>query len=252
MSDSDQPAHGAPFFLVDEVPGPGPFVLTGDEGRHAATVRRLRTGEAMLLSDGAGLVAPATVTAAGRGELLVEVGDAARYEPPPVRVTLVQAVPKGDRGELAVELATEAGVDAVVPWAAHRCVARWSSAEQVAKGVARWQAAARAAAKQSRRHFLPPVRNLATTEQVAGLVSAAQTALVLHESAEVRLQTVPLTAAGEILLIVGPEGGVTEQELTGFTGAGARSVRLGPQVLRTSTAGAVALGALGALTTRWS
>ena len=244
-------SHGEPFFLVDALPPAGPFVLDGAEGRHAATVRRLRVGEPLVLTDGAGSWASAAVVAAGRAELTLDVGPAHRVEPPPVRVILVQALPKGERGELAVELATEAGVDEIVPWTAARCVARWRTPEQVGKGVARWRNTARAAAKQARRPFVPLVRDLATTPEVAVRARAA-TSLALHESSITPLAVADLPATGDVVLIVGPEGGLTEEELTVFGSAGATVVRLGPQVLRTSTAGAVALGALGVLTGRWT
>lgn len=252
LSDTPLPGgHGEPFFLVDALPAAGPSVLDGPEGRHAATVRRLRVGESLVLTDGAGALAPATVTAAGRAELTLDVGPARRVESPAVRVTLVQALPKGERGELAVELATEAGVDEIVPWTAARCVARWRTPEQVDKGVRRWRAAAREAAKQARRPFVPVVHDLASTADVAARAAAATT-LALHESSVTPLAAADLPAAGDVVLIVGPEGGLTEEELTVFGSAGATVVRLGPQVLRTSTAGAVALGALGVLAGRWT
>jgi 16S rRNA (uracil1498-N3)-methyltransferase len=242
---------GVPYFLVDRLPAPGPFALTGAEGRHAATVRRLRSGESLVLTDGRGGVARATVTDVGRGELSVQVDLVERHDPPAVQVTLVQAIPKGDRGELAVELATEAGVDTLVPWAAQRCVVRWS-ADRAAHGVQKWRLAARAAAKQSRRPFVPSVTDLASTADVVGLVGRSSAALVLDDAAPSALRTVQLPESGDVVLIVGPEGGLTEEELTVFRTAGALPVRLGPQVLRTSTAGAVALGALGVLTGRWT
>ena len=243
--------HGEPFFLVDVLPAAGPFVLDGPEGRHAATVRRLRAGQPLVLTDGAGGLAPAVVTAAGRSELTLEVGSSSRVEPPAVRVILVQALPKGERGELAVELATEAGVDEIVPWTAQRCVARWRTPEQADKGARRWRGTAREAAKQARRSFVPVVRDLASTAQVATL-SAGATTLALHESSVTTLAAVELPAAGDVVLIVGPEGGLTEEELAVFVAADATVVRLGPQVLRTSTAAVVALGALGVLTGRWT
>lgn len=243
---------GEPYFLLDPLPPPGPFRLTGSEGRHAATVRRLRSGESLVLTDGRGGRAPAGVTGVGRGELTLQVGPVERVNPPAVRVTLVQAIPKGDRGELAVELATEAGVDAVVPWAAHRCIARWKTDEQAGRALGRWRTAAREAAKQSRRPFVPPVADLGSTADVVTLIGRAGAALVLHESATAPLRAADLPAAGDVVLIVGPEGGLTEEELTVFRSAGAGPVRLGPQVLRTSTAGAVALGAIGVLTRRWA
>lgn len=240
-----------PFFLVDAVPAAGEFRLTGPEGRHAASVRRLRVGETLVLTDGGGLRAAGTVMDVGRGELTVQLGAAEMIERPAVRVTLVQALPKGDRGELAVELATEAGVDEIVPWSASRCVARWT-ADRADRGHARWQNAAREAAKQSRRSYLPVIHDLASTAAVAARIRRAAGAALLHEAADRPLTSVTLPAEGELLLVVGPEGGISDDELREFREAGAVQVRLGPEVLRTSTAGAVALGALGVLTGRWA
>ena len=242
---------GAPYFLVDALPPPGPFLLDGPEGRHASVVRRLRAGEVLVLSDGAGRLAPATVRAVQRGSVELDLGAHVEVPAPALTVTVVQALPKGERSELAVELATEAGVDALVPWAASRCVARWP-ADKATKGVERWRAVAREAAKQSRRASVPAVAALASSAEVADLIGRAALALVLHEAGSVPVTGVALPSAGELVLVIGPEGGIAPDELAQFTGAGAQVVRLGREVLRTSTAAAVALGALGALTSRWS
>lgn len=242
-----------PLFLVDALaPAGAEQELTGPEGRHAATVRRLRVGEAVLLGDGRGGRARAVVTDVGRDALTVRVGDVTRIPEPAPRVVLVQALVKGDRGELAVELATEAGVDGIVPWRAARCVARWEAGPRGDRGLARWRSAAREAAKQARRAWVPDVAEPVPT---AGLVAllADRPALVLHEAADVTLPELAgsLPVDGDLVLVVGPEGGVADDELAALVGAGARTVRLGPEVLRASTAGAVALGALGVLTGRW-
>ncbi|QNK80642.1 16S rRNA (uracil(1498)-N(3))-methyltransferase [Nakamurella sp. PAMC28650] len=242
---------GAPYFLVDTLPAVGRFVLDGPEGRHASVVRRLRTGEILVLTDGSGRISPATVTAVGRGTVDLSVGTAVVVPQPAVRVTLVQALPKGERSDLAVDLATEAGVDALVPWSAGRCVARWSSGDKAQKGVIRWQGVAREAAKQSRRSTVPTVSPLASTATVAELITASAGALVLHEAGSVPISRAELPTDGDLVLVVGPEGGVTPEELTAFRAAGAQVVRLGREVLRTSTAAAVALGALGVLCHRW-
>jgi 16S rRNA (uracil1498-N3)-methyltransferase len=192
------------------------------------------------------------VTAVGRGELSLDVASGQFQPPPSIQLTLVQAVPKGDRGELAVELATEAGVDSVVPWSAERCVARWKTAEQATKAVGRWRNTAREAAKQARRPYVPAVTDVASTAEVAALIEQSAAVLILHDAASIPIRSAALPDSGSVVLIVGPEGGLTEEELTVFQTAGAVSVRLGPQVLRTSTAGAVALGALGVLTGRWT
>jgi len=240
-----------PVFLVDHLPTNDDAVLDGPEGRHAATVRRLRAGEALVLSDGRGGLARCVVRAVWRDSvgLMVE----RRWAEPPAspRVVLAQALVKGERGELAVELATEAGVDEVVPWRAERCVARWEDGPRGDKALARWRGSAREAAKQARRAWCPVVQPPVHTAGLAGLVSSVELALVLHESADRGLVGVPLPAAGDVLLVVGPEGGITDAELDVLCSAGAVPVRLGRTVLRASTAAAVALGALGALTERW-
>ena len=241
----------APLFLVDALPTGDELVLGGPEGRHAATVRRLRAGEAVRVGDGRGGVADAVVAATARDAVTLALTGRDRVPPPSPRVVLAQALVKGDRGELAVELATEAGVDAVVPWRAARCVARWEAGPRGDRALERWRTTAREAAKQARRPWVPQVREPAATAALADRVAAAAGALVLHESAPVGLAAVDLPAAGDLLLVVGPEGGIADDELAALTAAGARPVRLGPEVLRASTAAAVALGALGVLTGRW-
>jgi 16S rRNA (uracil1498-N3)-methyltransferase len=171
-------------------------------------------------------------------------------EPAP-RVVLAQALVKGDRGELAVELATEAGVDGVVPWRAARCVAKWEDGPRGAKALGRWRSTVREAAKQARRARVPFVDEPVSTNQLSHRVSSSALALVLHESATERLADVELPESGDVLLVVGPEGGITPEELGALRSSGARIVRLGPTVLRASTAAAVALGAIGVRTTRW-
>ena len=238
------------LFYVDAVPGVGDVVVVdGDEGFHAANVRRTRRGEQLDLSDGAGTVAHCEVTEVAKGRLSAQVLDRRVVAPPSPTVTVAQALPKSDRSELAIELATEAGADAFVAWQAARCVARWDGAARVDKGLRRWQAVARAASRQSRRPHIPTVEGVVTTAQLAA--GAGPTTLVLHESATVSLTELPLADAVSLTLVVGPEGGVAEDELAALTDAGALAVRLGPTVLRTSTAAAVALGALGVLTSRW-
>jgi 16S rRNA (uracil1498-N3)-methyltransferase len=246
----------AALFYVDAVPEPGQSVVVeGDEGFHAATVRRTRTGEQLDLADGVGTVARCVVTDVAKGTLTARVLERRTVAAAVPAVTVVQAIPKSDRGELAVELATEAGADAVVAWQAARCVARWESAAKVDKGLRRWGAVARSAARQSRRAYIPPVTGVLSTadltRRVESEVAAGATVLALHESATGPLTGIPLSAANAVLLIVGPEGGISNEELAALTAAGAQAVRLGPTVLRTSTAAAVALGALGVLTPRW-
>ncbi|GAB4587924.1 16S rRNA (uracil(1498)-N(3))-methyltransferase [Nocardia sp. IFM 10818] len=244
----------ATVFYLDEIPAPGATaVLDGPEGRHAATVRRIRAGEPITLSDGHGVVAESEVVAAQKDRLELKVLNRRLAEPVTPQVTVVQALPKNDRSELAVELMTEAGADAIVPWQAARCVANWEA--KAHKAVEKWRAAAKQAARQSRRPYIPDVADLHATRDLIELVRTAKAngAIVaaLHESGESRFTDLPFAGVPEVVLIVGPEGGLDDSELRALSEAGADIVLLGPTVLRTSTAAAVALGALGALTPRW-
>ncbi|MBJ8342289.1 16S rRNA (uracil(1498)-N(3))-methyltransferase [Antrihabitans sp. YC3-6] len=244
----------ATVFYLDPLPDVGGIaVLDGDEGHHAATVRRIRVGERLTLSDGRGGIAETEVVAAQRDRLELAVHTRSEAQRPRPYVTLVQALPKSERSELAVELATEAGIDAIVPWQASRCVARWEGMK-AGKGVAKWRATALSAARQSRRVFVPPVSELSNTAAVEKLIDdvvrRGGVAVLLHESAAAPFASLSL-AVDDVVLVVGPEGGLDDRELDRFTAAGAVTALLGPTVLRTSTAAAVALGALGALTSRW-
>ncbi|OBH56652.1 16S rRNA (uracil(1498)-N(3))-methyltransferase [Mycobacterium sp. E2479] len=245
----------ATLFYLDKLPEPGSLaVLGGDEGFHAASVRRIRPGERLVLGDGAGTLAHCEVEHAGRDGLRARVLERWSVAPGSPSVTIVQALPKSERSELAVELATEAGADAFVAWHAARCVANWQG-NRVNKGLRRWRAVVRSAARQSRRAYIPPVDGVLSptelTQRIRAEVGAGATALALHESATDRLADIDLAQANSLLLLVGPEGGIAEDEMAALCDAGAAAVRLGPQVLRTSTAAAVALGALGVLTPRW-
>jgi len=229
----------APLFLV---PSLDVDVLDGVEGHHAADVMRLRVGESLLLGDGRGGTASAVVRAVGKGRLEVSIVDSWYADPPTPRLVVAQGIAKGDRGELAVQAMTEVGVDEIVPWAAARSVARWKDD----RPLERWRATAREAAKQARRPWLPSV-----SASVSTAALAARATFVLHEEASIRLSTVDIPAREELVLVVGPEGGVAPEELSAFVAAGARPVRLGDTVLRTSTAGVAALSVLSARLGRW-
>ncbi|HJX42496.1 MAG TPA: 16S rRNA (uracil(1498)-N(3))-methyltransferase [Geodermatophilus sp.] len=240
---------GSPMFLLDGLPDDDVLLLDGAEGRHAVDVLRLTAGERVRVADGRGTLVEGTVLDGGPGGLRVQVTARHEVPAPEPEFVLVQALPKGDRGPLAVELATELGVDRIVPWAAARCVTRWRE-DRVEKGLARWRAAARAAAKQARRPRVPEVGDLMTTRQVCGEIADVDLALVLHEQARRPLSRLDVPGSGTVAVVVGPEGGLTDGEVVALSAAGARAVRLGPEVLRTSTAGAAALAALS-VRTRW-
>lgn len=225
-------------------------VLDGDEGRHAAVVRRITPGETVELTDGAGQLARCVVVAASKQGLTCEVRERVDVPEPRPRVVVAQAVPKGDRGETAVETLTEVGVDEILPWSAQRCMVRWTG-ERGDKALRRWRSTAREAGKQARRAWLPVVGDAVSTAALAGRARAAALAVVLHEEATEPLGALVLPDDGDILLVVGPEGGVAPDELDQLTAAGAVAARLGPTVLRTSTAGTVAAGVVLARTARW-
>ena len=228
--------------------------LGGAEGRHAATVRRLVAGERLDLSDGAGLLCVAEVTAVQGQVLHARVLERVLVPKPAPRITVVQALAKGDRDERAVETMTEVGVDVIVPWQAARSIVRWDS-PRAQKAVTRWRTTAREAAKQARRPWLVDVPLLESTSAVVArlgaAVAAGGVAVVLHEVAASPLRGLVFAPDAEVVLVVGPEGGVADDELAAFEAVGAVVRRLGPTVLRTSTAGTVAAAIVMANPGRW-
>jgi 16S rRNA (uracil1498-N3)-methyltransferase len=226
------------------------LTVEGDEARHALVVKRTRVGEQVALTDGAGTTAVGTVESADRSTMTVAVSSVRAVAPELPRVVVVQAIPKGERGELAVEMLTEVGADVIVPWAASRSVAVWRG-ERAGKARAKWRSTAREAAKQARRSWFPEVREPATTDDVVALLREAAVPVVLHEAASGPLADLPVPGRGEIVVVVGPEGGISDEELAAFASVGAEPVRLGSSVLRTSTAGVAAVAALLSRTPRW-
>jgi 16S rRNA (uracil1498-N3)-methyltransferase len=237
-----------PALLAGLAPG-DPVVLDGPEGRHAATVRRARVGERLDLADGAGTRVRTEVVRVGSGTLDLRVESVRREPEPEPRFVLVQALAKGDRDEQAVEAATEVGVDEVVPWQAARSVVQWRG-ERGERSRRKWDAVLVAATKQSRRARRPALGATCTTGDLAQRCRTAAAAYVLHEDAATPLAAVDLPDAGEVLLVVGPEGGIAVDELERLEAAGAVAVRLGPTVLRSSSAGPAALALLSARS-RW-
>jgi 16S rRNA (uracil1498-N3)-methyltransferase len=239
------------FFVTAAVAAQDEIVLDGPEGRHAATVRRLAVGERVDVSDGVGGVAECVVTGVARDRLTLAVRARRVVEAPSPRLVVVQALAKGSRADDAVEAMTEVGVDEIVPWSAARSIVKWQGARGEA-ALEGWRSTAREAAKQSRRAWLPVVAPLVSTRDVAARLGAASAAVVLHESASAGLAGLDVPTSGEIVIVVGPEGGLTDEELAAFAAAGATAYVLGPSVLRTSTAGVAAAAVLLSRTPRWS
>ncbi|CAM3815122.1 16S rRNA (uracil(1498)-N(3))-methyltransferase [Isoptericola cucumis] len=251
----------APVFLAEGsdlgslAPG-GLYVLDGAEGRHAGVVQRRGPGERLDVVDGAGTRLRCVVESVDGPQVHLRVEDVVVDPAPGVVLTLVQALAKGDRDELAVEAAVEVGVDAVVPWQAERSVVVWRG-QRAAKSRAKWVATVRSAVKQARRACLPPVSEALTSRRLAArageVVAAGGAVVVLHEDASTPLADVALPSRepAELLVVVGPEGGISDEEVAALADAGAVPARLGPHVLRTSTAGPVAIALLSQRLGRW-
>jgi 16S rRNA (uracil1498-N3)-methyltransferase len=240
-----------PLFRFNEPLVPGQEVqLTGPEGHHAAAVRRMRVGEAIALTNGRGLKARGVVRAVAPKQLTVAVHSVETIESPVVSFTLVQAVAKGDRDELAIQAATELGAGKVVPWQADRSISKWDGKEE--KNRERWQQIVDEAAKQALRPWFPEVAQVQSSKSLAKQISeSVGTYLVLDPTSPISLNQVELSKSGEVALIVGPEGGITEAELAIFETAGAKRVHLGSGILRTSTAGMAAISVLAAKSGYW-
>jgi 16S rRNA (uracil1498-N3)-methyltransferase len=225
------------------------FTLDGDEGRHAATVKRMREGEVIHLCDGQGSRAIATVVKVHKHSLDLAIDQVTFEEAPEPRFVVVQALAKGERAELAVEMLTEVGADAIIPWRAEHSIGKWDSVD---KGLEKWRRTSRESAKQSRRAWIPEISGLKSTAEVCELMSQAQSVFVLHESADQPLAACAIREQGTIMIVVGPEGGISADELAAFSNAGARVVHMGASVMRTSTASAIAVGGLLMRSQRWS
>ncbi|BCW78698.1 16S rRNA (uracil(1498)-N(3))-methyltransferase [Pseudarthrobacter sp902506025] len=243
--------------LAGMVPGQL-FVLEGAEARHAVTVKRLSPGEAVDIVDGAGARMSGKVASAAPTGLEVECGALAMEDRPDVRLVLVQALAKGDRDELAIETATELGIDAVIPWQSERSIVRWKG-DRAARAHAKWESTVAAAAKQARRAWIPEVRAAVDTAGLSAAVEGADLAVILHEDAVRPLRTVLEAWQGsghdgirEVLLIVGPEGGISPREVTKLCDKGAVTALLGHHVLRSSTAGPAAVVLASDILGRWT
>jgi 16S rRNA (uracil1498-N3)-methyltransferase len=221
--------------------------IEGDEARHAASVARLRVGESVAVSDGRGRIAQAVARDVAPGRVSFDVTDISEPEVLLPTLTLVQALAKGDRDELAVQMCTELGAAEIVPWQSERSIARWVGDKKV-KGRARWATIAREASKQAMRSSIPGVADIATTAELAQM-AGKRTVIVLDPRALVSLGDWARshTNEREILVVIGPEGGISPNEIDALVSAGADAVHAGATVMRTSTAGAVSFSALRAI-----
>lgn len=240
----------APVFFVDHAQLTSAVCrISGDEGRHAATVKRMRVGERIDVCDGMGNRASGVVTALGRDWVDLDIDERSFTEPSAVQFVAVQAVAKGDRADLAIEILTEVGIDRIIPWQSQHSIAKWDDS---GKSLLKWQRVAREASKQARRSWIPQIDEAVSTTELVAALPACEVVVVLHESAEASLNDIAIPELGTVALVIGPEGGISEAELEALRSIGAHVVRMGTTVMRTSTAGGVALAVLAAKTERWN
>lgn len=252
-----------PVFIDPDITHPGEhgeLTAPAAVAHHVVTVRRMQPGDELQLSDGAGLRITGSITSAARDGLRVAISDVTVEDPASPQLVLVQALAKSGRDLAAVEAAVEVGVDAVIPWEAQRSIVRWPAAK-AGKTIAKWRHTSAAAAEQSRRAFVPAIGELVRGSGLAHAFTDADAVFVLHEDASQpltaqlrtladRLEAAP-NGIERIVLVVGPEGGISEAEISALTAAGAQTAVLGASVLRASTAGPVALGLCQAALGRW-
>jgi 16S rRNA (uracil1498-N3)-methyltransferase len=218
------------------------YSFNSEDANHAIKVLRIEVGEIFRVSDGNGGWANVQVNEVTKRSLETTVLEVGRQEPLEIKFTVVQALPKSDRAKEAVELLTEAGADVIVPWLANRSISR-------TEVISKFATTAREASKQSRRLFIPVLHETVKEKGVIELIKSADLALVFHESAQVKLSEIitPQTKAKNVVVVIGPEGGITEEELAAFAAAGAHIAGLGRPILRSAHAGLAALSAVNSL-----
>jgi len=232
------------LFFVPDLPTQvgASYSFNSEDANHAIKVLRIEVGEIFRVSDGVGGWANVQVTEVTKRSLETTVLEVGRQEPLEIKFTVVQALPKSDRAKEAVELLSEAGADVIVPWLANRSISR-------TEVISKFATTAREASKQSRRLFIPQLHETVKEKGVIELIKGADLALVFHESAQVKLSEIitPQTKAKNVVVVIGPEGGITEEELASFAAAGAHVAGLGRPILRSAHAGLAALSAVNSL-----
>ena len=233
------------LFFVDDLPTQigQIYEFDNEDATHAVRVLRMKAGDTFMLSDGNGSWSQVKAFAVKKKSLEVEVVASGFQENLPTTITVVQALPKSDRAKEAIELLTEAGVDRIVPW---------QSSRSIGKASDKFSVTAREASKQSRRLRIPEVTDNATTEQICEAIKLSDLAVVFHESSTTKLSdAISSHNVAHLLIIIGPEGGITPTELDLFTEAGAKVALMGRPILRSAHAGIAAVAAISALLKVW-
>ena len=230
-----------PLFIVENIPDRGDVVIEGDEAHHLG-VARIKVGERITVTNGAGRRAEVEVLDINKrnvGCRILEVVDEPR---PNTILTVVQALTKGDRARETIELLTEGGAEIIIPWQAANSIGQWKEEKDA---LSKWRTWAREATKQSRRSWIPQVLDLHSTAELKRRIQDGEFSLVFHESSESSLTEIFNSAAPkEVILVIGPEGGITEDEVAGLVTSGAKVVSIGRAVFRSAHAGVAALAAV--------
>lgn len=238
-----------PLFFQSPISDQSTLEVGGDEAHHAITVSRMEVGDALIVIDGRGNWAQGKIQSLQKKSFLIDIEQRGYFAQSSPRLTVIQALPKSDRVKEAIELMVEAGADRIIPWAATRSISKWQSDSQE-----KWSMTALTATKQSRRYRIPEISSVVTTDEIVDLITSSESALVLHESATLRISqaiTDEWSSQSEIFLVIGPEGGITPEEISQLEAAGAHVVHLGDPVFRSAHAAAAALAAVQALIGRW-
>lgn len=235
------------LFFVDDLPTTrgATYEFANEDALHAIRVLRIKSGEFFNLSDGKGAWSHVEAKDVHKKHITVEVLSSGVQEPLDTHFTVIQAVPKGDRIKESVELSTEGGVDRIVMWKASRSIGK--SDEKIEK----LQTTAREASKQSRRFRIPEILGVATTSAVVDQIAQADLAIVLHESATLKLSQIVTPGCKRVAIIIGPEGGLTDEEIETFAAAGAKVALMGRPILRSAHAGLAALSAVNTALSVW-
>lgn len=235
------------LFFVDQLSAGATQELSGDEAHHAVSVMRLTVGEKIKIADGSGNWVSGTITEVGKKNLKIEIADRGRIDSVKPELIVVQAVTKSDRTKELLELLTVAGADQIIPWQAERCISKWQD-----DSAAKWQVSIKEAAKQARRVKLPALSDAVSTNQLVKLFNTKDKAIILHESATNKISEINLSNEMErIFIVIGPEGGITDAEITQLASVGAVTARMGDLVLRSAHAGFAALAAIQSRIGRW-
>jgi 16S rRNA (uracil1498-N3)-methyltransferase len=233
------------FFNPNLTAGVG-NLLDDDEAYHAIKVLRVKVGEIIKISNGVNYWVRGPITQIDKRTLKISVEQSGNIENENPQLILVQALTKSERIKEMLELVTAAGVDQVIPWQSQRAIGKWQKDSQI-----KWQQSIQEACKQSRRVKLPILKKQLNTKELIDVLQS-DFSIVLHESTTTKFSSLQIpNNISKIYLVIGPEGGITDQEIDSFVKIGSAVVKLGEPILRSAHAGIAALSALQTKLGKW-